>query len=154
MWKDDTLNDCAIQQRLSDKCHHADRSDSNGRLAYSFVKFMFDKHTLVVVRGRFLHLSEVVNVEENTTVQDTLESKHPSAVPLYPECLDTTFDSFFVRLSPYSLDDSMIHVATLCTSESVEPSGVGAYDWRQLCIADQALSFHRHLGSSVMYLIC
>ena len=60
--------------------------------------------------------------------------------------MDTTFDSFFVRLSPYSLDDSVVHVATLCTSESVEPSGVGAYDWRQLCIADQALLFHRHLG--------
>ena len=35
-----------------------------------------------------LHLS-VVDTEKNITLCDVLESKHPSAAPLYPECLET-----------------------------------------------------------------
>jgi len=37
-------------------------------------------------KGRLLHLAEVTDAKENTTIRDVLESKHPS---VYPECLNT-----------------------------------------------------------------
>ena len=154
LWKDGNLNELvlegrAIQQRLSDKYHHADGSDPNGRLAYSFAKFMFDgktKRALDILsgqgKGRLLHLSEIVNAEKNTTVRDALESKHPSAAPLYPDCLDTTSDSSLAYHPTIfdALDGSVIRAAALHTSGSAGPSGVDAYGWRRLCTAFKSAS--------------
>ena len=88
-------------------------------------------------KGGLLHLSDVVNVEENTTVRDVLESKHPAAAPPYPECLDAAFDSSLVYhpIIFDALDGSVIRAAALRTSGSAGPSGVDAYGWRRLCIA-------------------
>jgi len=91
---DGNLNDLVlegqvIQQRLINKQPHANCSDSDGRSAYSFAKFMCNgktKYTLDLLlgqgKGRLLHLSEVTGAKENITVRDVLESKHPSAAPL------------------------------------------------------------------------
>ena len=72
LWMDGNLNELvlegrAIQQRLRDDCHCAHRSDPDGRLAYSFAKFMFDGKTKRALdmlsgerKGGLLHLSDVV----------------------------------------------------------------------------------------------
>ena len=93
-------------------------------------------------KGRLLHLFDVVNVEENTTVRAVLESKHSAAAPPYPECLDTTFDSSLVYYPIIfeALDGSVIRAAALHTSGSAGPSGVDAYGWRQLCTAFKSAS--------------
>ena len=87
-------------------------------------------------------MSEVTDAKENTTVRDVLENKHPSAAPLYPECLDTNTDSFLVYYPVIfeALDGSVIHAAALHTSGSEGPSGLDAYGWRRLCSSFKSAS--------------
>ena len=155
LWMDGNLNDLvlegrAIQQRLSNKPQpRSNCSDPDGRLAYSFAKLMFNgktKHALDILsgqgKGRLFHLSEVTDTKENTTVRDVLENKHPSAAPLYPECLDTNTDSSLVYHPVIfeTLDGSVIRAATLRTSGSAGPSGLDAYGWRRLCSSFKSAS--------------
>ena len=71
-----------------------------------------------------------------------LENKHPSAAPLYPECLDTNTDSSLVYHPVIfeALDGSVIRAAALCTSGSAGPSGLDAYGWRRLCSSFKSAS--------------
>ena len=154
LWMDGNLNDLvlegrAIQQRLNGKQLSTDTSKTDGRSAYSFANFMFNgktKNALDMLsgrgKGRLLHLSEIVDTKENKTVRDVLETKHPSAAPLYPECLDTNSDSSLVfhPIIFEALDGSVIRAAALRTSGSAGPSGLDAYGWRRLCSSFQSAS--------------
>ena len=121
--------------RLSNKQLRANCSDPDGRLAYSFTKLMFNgktKHALDILsgqgKGRLLHLSEVTDAKESTTVRDVLESNHPSAGPLYPECLDTNTDPLWYITQLFeALDGSAIRAATLRSSGSAGSSGLDTY---------------------------
>ena len=161
---DGNLNDLvlegrAIQQRLNGKQLSTDTSKTDGRSAYSFANFMFNgktKNALDMLsgrgKGRLLHLSEIVDTKENKTVRDVLETKHPSAAPLYPECLDTNSDSSLVfhPIIFEALDGSVIRAAALRTSGSAGPSGLDAYGWRRLCSSFKSASDELYCSLAIL----
>ena len=104
------------------------------------------KHALDILsgqgKGRLLHLSEIVDVQKSKTVRDVLESKHPSAAPLYHECLDTNCDPSLVShpIIFEALDGPVVRAAALRTSGSAGPSGVDAYGWRRSCTSFKSAS--------------
>ena len=91
-------------------------------------------------KGRLLHLPEIVDAENNTTVRDVLEIKHPPAAQLFHECLNATVCDSSLLVHPIifdALDGTVIRVAALHTSGS---AGVDAYGWRRLCTSFKSVS--------------
>jgi len=123
---------------------------TDNRTSRSFAKLMFEgktKAALDVVsshgRSSVLNLDHVVDPDSsNCVVRDVLRSKHPSAQPLYMDCLLPGWEkppqSHPVIFD--SLNAAVIRSAALKTKGAAGPSGLDAHCWRRLCTTFQGAS--------------
>jgi len=152
LWKEGDLpsliDECrTIQSRFGLQPPNVSMDSETARL---FAKLMFEGKTkaaldVVSSRGRcsVLNLDQAVDPDSpSCVVRDVLKSKHPSAQPLYMECLLPGWDnpppSHPVIFD--SLNAAVIRSAALRTKGAAGPSGLDAHCWRRLCTSFQGAS--------------
>jgi len=147
LWTEGNLTDLVAEGRtIQSRLRHHPPKPSEAQIVRNFTKLMFEGKTRAALqlvsghhRGGVLNLSDVVDPASNCCVRDVLRAKHPSAQPLYHNCL---LPDWADPPSPHpvifsSLNAAIIRSAALRTSGAAGPSGIDAHGWRRLCT-----SFH------------
>ena len=91
------------------------------------------------VRGRVLHLDDIISSDEQKSVRDILRDKHPPSQSVHPESI-VPGDPQTIHPVFDSIDASVVRSAALKTNGAAGPSGIDAHGWRRLCTSFKSAS--------------
>ena len=133
-----------IQKRLPKVSFRPKKDD---HIANNFAKLVFQGKIKAAidllsnkVRGRVLHLDDIISSDEQKGVRDILRDKHPPSQSVHPESIVPGDPQTIQPVVFDSIDASVVRSAALKTNGAAGPSGIDAHGWRQLCTSLKSAS--------------